>query len=137
MPLLPIGLVSWFLRACTESSISSPTTQGDGLWEFPSPSICPASCWQWDLWSTVEHPRRLMTNGMERGRADRTGLPRGSSAKHRRKDIPTLIKEGRIGQQLGSEKPALRRAERSPEASFSQLILIELLLCGRQFIATE
>lgn len=25
-----------------------------------------------------------MTNRMERGRADRTGLPRGSSAKHRR-----------------------------------------------------
>lgn len=74
-------------------------------------------------------------NGERQGRQDRAA--RGSSAKHRRKDIPTLIKEGRTGQQLGSERPALRRAGRSPEASFSQLILIELLLCGKQFIATE
>lgn len=46
MSLLPIELVSQFLCASTESSISSPATQGDGLWEPLSPSVHPASCLQ-------------------------------------------------------------------------------------------
>lgn len=73
-------------------------------------------------------------NGERQGRQDRAAQRVKSQTQ--KGNIPTFH-EGKTGQQLGSEKPALRRAEQSPEASFSQLILTELLLCGRQFIATE